>query len=304
MPSDQVHTDVVGNVHALTAWGFDGVKADGCGPGKNMTWLSQQLNDTGREVLIENCHYNKVVNGDDDQPHDSKGRIWPYWRDNITGGELVCPEHFFRASGDIRNSWNSWMGNLGSLRSYQDLEHPVSRPGCWAYADMLMVGVMASDYAPSAGAALSAMEWRTHFGAWCVVSSPLILSFDLTNETTLDTVWPFITNLEALEVNQRWAGHPGRVVYAGTWRQPPWAQVLAKAQPGGAQAVLILNQGIDTVNLTLSMRNLTLPNNVKVRDIWEHRNLADASSGQFEVVNLEPHDSLFLLFTPIEQAYV
>ena len=45
-------------------------------------------------------------------------------------------------------------------------------------------------------------EDRSHFGAWCIVSSPLILSFDLTNADTYTRVWPIISNKEAIQVNQ------------------------------------------------------------------------------------------------------
>jgi hypothetical protein len=45
-----------------------------------------------------------------------------------------------------------------------------------------------------------------------VTSSPLILSFDLTNETKLDLCWDFITNREALEINSDWAGEAGRLI--------------------------------------------------------------------------------------------
>lgn len=147
---------------------------------------------------------------------DRINRIWPYWKNNITGGELVCQEHIFRTSGDIRNSWSSWFSNLASLTPYQDQHHPISRPGwyqspfllfffaaffffytgfdsvhphherpvdifekSWAYADMLMVGVEATDYAPNVGPPATVAEWRSHFGAWAINSSPLVLSFDL-----------------------------------------------------------------------------------------------------------------------------
>jgi hypothetical protein len=50
-----VHKDVLGNVKAIKAYGFDGVKADGCGPGRNMTLLAAELAKSERPVLIENC---------------------------------------------------------------------------------------------------------------------------------------------------------------------------------------------------------------------------------------------------------
>lgn len=90
-------------------------------------------------LYCSDCHYNKLMPGESmpvGARPDHIGRIFPYWKDNITGGTLVCPESSFRASGDIRNSWQSWFGNLESLIPYQDPDHPISQPNCWAYADM------------------------------------------------------------------------------------------------------------------------------------------------------------------------
>lgn len=55
-------------------------------------------------------------------------------------------------------------------------------------------------------------EDRAHFGAWCIVSSPLILGFNLSDRATYQRVWPIISNKEAIAVNQNWAGHPGMLV--------------------------------------------------------------------------------------------
>ena len=256
-------------------------------------------------MLIENCHYNKIGAGQSmpkgAQP-DSRGRIFPYWKDNVTGGELVCPEDTFRTSGDIRNSWGSWFGNLASLRAYQDQDHPISQPGCWAYADMLMVGVYASPYAPTAGAAASVTEWRSHFGAWAIVSSPLILSFDLTNSTTMDAVWPFITNTEVIAVNQGWAGHPGRQVFANesvqVWAKPihapPGASsglrkgVATRAVAKGtlvAYAVLVVNMGRTSLDYDLDVASISplLAPPLHARDLWEHVDLQDIKAGSSTV---------------------
>lgn len=34
----------------------------------------------------------------------------------------------------------------------------------------------------------------------------------LGNDTTMNKVWPFVSNIEVLAVNQAWAGHPGRKI--------------------------------------------------------------------------------------------
>ena len=52
---------------------------------------------------------------------------------------------------------------------------------------------------------------RAHFGAWCIVSAPLVLGMDLTDEK-LDPVLDVIGNKLALSVSKAWAGHPGTLV--------------------------------------------------------------------------------------------
>lgn len=63
-------------------------------------------------------------------------------------------------------------------------------------------------------------EDRSHFGAWVITSSPLILGYDLNDEATTDKVWEIISNKEAIAINQAWAGHPGRQVKSWTPSQP------------------------------------------------------------------------------------
>jgi len=62
------------------------------------------------------------------------------------------------------------------------------------------------------GNTASATQDRSHFGAWVVVSAPLILGFDLTDQSKMDRVWDIISNTEAIQVSQTWAGHPGMLV--------------------------------------------------------------------------------------------
>merc|ERR1712232_193352 len=88
-----------------------------------------------------------------------------------------------------------------------------STPGCWIYPDMLEVGVTRTPDGWSADLPkLSFAEERSHFGMWCVSSSPLILGLDLRDAAALDAVWPIISNREAIAVNQAWAGDAGQLV--------------------------------------------------------------------------------------------
>ena len=71
----------------------------------------------------------------------------------------------------------------------------------------LEVGVLASPFARDKG--LTIEETRAHFGSWAIVSSPLTLSHDPSNQTIMDAIWPIISNTEVLSVSQSYAGHSG-----------------------------------------------------------------------------------------------
>jgi hypothetical protein len=72
----------------------------------------------------------------------------------------------------------------------------ISRPGCWAMAGMLMVGVDSTHgrWLAKNSAVMNRTEMEVQFGGECILSSPLILSFDPTNSTAIDRVWrEFVT---------------------------------------------------------------------------------------------------------------
>merc|ERR1712048_404072 len=185
------------SARAVADFGFDGVKLDGCGQFRNMTWWADLLNSTGRQILIENCHWGQTIPGQTDGDGPCSG----------TTEISDCPYNFFRTSKDIRANWGSMHNNLLSTRKFQG-DVPLSRPGSWAYPDMGEVGRMAS-----------VIEDRSHFGAWVITSSPLILGYDLNKEDVTDKIWDIISNKEAIAINQAWAGHPGRQLK--TWSPVP-----------------------------------------------------------------------------------
>lgn len=168
-----------------------------------------------------------------------------------------CPFHMFRVSGDIRPSWSSVLANLaytlpflgeGGVHAPYPQDATVrSRPGGWAYPDMLEVGNLAN-----------ATEDRSHFGAWAILSSPLILSFDLTEAERMDRTWPIISNRRVLSVNQRWAGDTGRRVafVADSWQA--WAKRMGKQEANSSSfAIFLMNTGAQTVLASLPLQNVS-----------------------------------------------
>merc|ERR1719333_1637757 len=60
---ESIEKHMKGSAAAVAAYGFDGVKLDGCGQFLNLTWWAELLNATGRPIMIENCHWGGTVPG-------------------------------------------------------------------------------------------------------------------------------------------------------------------------------------------------------------------------------------------------
>ena len=81
--------------------------------------LLQQYRKPGKvPIEVENCHWGLTAPSSSDES---------------------CPYAFYRTSGDIRPNYQSILHNLASVDKFH--KHNLSRPGCWAYPDMLQVGV-------------------------------------------------------------------------------------------------------------------------------------------------------------------
>ena len=196
------------SVAALGHWGVDEVKLDGCSQFRNTT-LWQELLTRSRvdapKFPLENCHNNY-----------GSGLTHTSFPIDLAS----CPYTLFRTSSDIRPVWERVVHNLQSVVPYlAGTEQSLSRPGCLAFADMLEVGNLgpqARQCGPGCEADATSVssftEDRSHFSAWAITTSPLVLSTDLTNATTLERIWPIVSNEEVLDINQAWAGEAGRLV--------------------------------------------------------------------------------------------
>jgi alpha-galactosidase len=234
----------------------------------------------GASILIENCHWG-----------------------GTTPNATWCPWNYFRTSGDISANYGAVIGNLQT--TVQWANSGLSQPGCWAYPDMLEVGVFFDPVHPGAGG-LTLTEMKTHFFAWSIVSSPLILSHDVTNATIMDAVWPVIANKEALAVNQAWDGFSGsvfmaaqeQVFFKGSAGAVPAWQFWNKPVGGGKVAVLLMNHAATTATLSLPLAQV--PNiagsSWMVRDVWARKDIG-VQSGTYNVT-LNSHDAAFIMLTP------
>jgi hypothetical protein len=65
------------------------------------------------------------------------------------------------------------------------------------------------------------VEDRLNFGLHAITSSPLMLAFNVSNDTLVEMLWNIIANEEAIHINQQWGGSPGRLVATIVPPAPP-----------------------------------------------------------------------------------
>lgn len=279
------------DVDFLLAMGFDSVKLDGCGKEENVELWRDMLNFTSsKPILIENCH-----NGPNQPSRDAEGTLW-------------CPFHQYRSSTDIRPVHGSILANLQSIPPLALAN--LSVPGCWAYPDMLEVGVTNTQDATQVP--LNHSEARAHFGAWAIVSAPLVLGLNVTDTPTLASVWDIISNTEAIAVNQQYAGFSGTIFFSSAdqtafapcgWWLPncsfPTQQFLYKPLPGGDVAVLLMNNGVAAADIPLTLASIPgwTAGGAAVRDIWAHATLPPVR-GALTAKAVGARDSAFFRLTP------
>jgi alpha-galactosidase len=256
-------------VKLIQAAGFDGVKIDNCGDvaggGKGFVMMVDNINKSGRPLLIENCNQGKAGNA----------------RGVPTKPNVECPGNLFRTGGDPRPDFGIRIRQLQKAVPFLDVDHPISRPDCWAYPGTLEVGNFPGKdmYAQS----------RTEFGAWATISSPLILGFDLADKHVTDKVWDIITNREAIAINQAWAGHPGRLLQDATSHQV-WTKKLGNDE----HAIFVFNRHSSKIgNVAVPLSQLGLRSTCTVRDIWARKDRSPVKD-TWHTGPLDAYDSVFI----------
>ena len=155
------------------------------------------------------------------------------------------------------------------------------------------------------------------------MSSPLILSFDVTNDTEVERLWPIIGNQQALSINAQWAGQAGRRLKTAAetfdavdcgdgphMRQEfPMSVVWAKrlVDPPRSVAVLAINIANTSQSLTVSLDELqqALPGGAGApattlvgTDVWSGQVAQTITGAAPWTEQIHAHQSKFLVFSP------
>jgi len=228
--------------------GFDFIKVDFCGgnapqnsdrlaldPQERYTAIRRAIDATGRkDVRLNVCRW------------DFPG-VWV--RDVATS---------WRMSHDIADRWFS-VRNIISQNLYLS-----AYAGGGHYNDMDMLEV---------GRSLSSEEDMTHFGIWCIMSSPLLIGCDM---TTLRTeAFELLTNRDLLALDQDPLGLQAYVVqHIGE------TYVLVKdieERFGTVRAVAFYNPANEPCHMGIDLKDLDLAGPASVRDLFARKDVGTVS---------------------------
>ena len=174
----------------------------------------------------------------------------------------------WRTTGDIYDGWKSVKGILAEnlyLSAY-------CYDGCYNDMDMLEVG-----------RSMSEEEDKTHFGMWCIMSSPLLIGCNMA--TIKERPLALLKNPELIALNQDPLGLQAYVVqHIGE------TYVLVKdilTLHGNTRAVALYNPSDREEEMCVSFSEVDLGGKVKVRDLFEHQDLGEMEGGLSVIV--PPH---------------
>ena len=249
--------------------GFDFIKVDYCG-GKwlmldertRYTEIADAIRATGREVRYNICR----------------------WAFPGTWGARIAES--WRTTEDIRANWQSirniiaenlYLSQFASAGHYNDM-------------DMLQVGRYVGEVKDAIcdeDTGLTHVEELTHFGMWCMMSSPLLIGCDVRKlpETTRELV----TNPFLLGMNQNDLGEQGYVV----WRDGDCYALVKDADEryGKARFAAFYNAGDKARDFAVDFRSLELGGKVEVLDLAERVDLGVYEGSLSAAV--APHSSRF-----------
>lgn len=129
------------------------------------------------------------------------------------------------------------------------------------------------------GRGLTEAEERTHFGMWCIQSSPLLIGCDLT--TIPAASLRLITNPELIALNQDALGLQAYVVRAdsGVFLYVKDIETLH----GTVRAVAVYNSTDEPRTMCIDLAELDLAGRTKVRDLFARHDLPAVEQGRMEV---------------------
>ena len=255
---------------------FDFIKVDYCG-GIHLN-LNEQKQYTAISEAIKNT-------GRDVRYNLCR---WAYpgtWCHNVSTS--------WRTTGDIYDGWES----VKSILNENLYMSAYCYDGCYNDMDMLEVG-----------RSMTEEEDKTHFGMWCIMDSPLLIGCNMAtiNERSLN----LLKNKELIALNQD-SLYLQAYVVQHTGDTYVFVKDILNLH-GTTRAVALYNPSDKEVPMSVSFSELDLGGKVRVRDLFEHKDLgtmekvltANVPAHGTRIYSLEAETRLVRYLYEAETAYL
>jgi len=270
LPGSFEHEEI--DMATFAAWGVDYIKMDSCSAEGNGNLSSEDymlyrkyIEKAGRPIVLSISDFG------------SAAWVW--------GGKESS--QLWRTGWDIRHSMHS-VYRCADCSGGNNRIHPAfnglwqfAGPGYWNDPDMLQVGNFTIEDEKVRESANKA-----HFGLWCILASPLMAGNDL--RVITDSVRDILTSPEVIAVNQDKRGLQGCKVFVDGN-----LEVYNKPLADGTTAVLLLNKGKDTADITVTWEMIGLSGKQPVRDLWGHKDIG-IFEDSFTAKGLGEHGNMML----------
>lgn len=192
------------DANGYAAWEVDLLKYDYCGaPGDVETAktrykaIGDALKASGRNIILYVCEW---------------GVREPWkWGAEVGGS---C----WRATYDTRDCWRGATGGIGIVQTIDVMKNIWAYNGVnrWNDADMMCIGIngtgKSSSHLCATGPGMTKDEYRTQMALWCMWSSPLTLSNDMTQPLS-DVDLAIMSNEELIALDQDRMGQAAQTVH-------------------------------------------------------------------------------------------
>lgn len=208
------------------------------------------------------------------------------------GAHIETHANLWRISNDFWDSWPALDEQFARLNNWT----PFRGPGHWPDADMLPLGNVRAWQTRDNWTHFTQDEQFTLMTLWCIARSPLIMGGNLPGNDAFTLA--LMSNDEVLAVNQKSANNrqlfntnnevawvadvPGsKDKYLALFNTSP-APVFHRRGAGSASPAADASQ---PRSISVSLADLGFPGRVKVRDLWNHKNLGSVSGTFTQQIN-------------------
>lgn len=193
----------------------------------------------------------------------------------------------WRTTGDIRDNWKS-IYKIGF--EGQDKWIAFNRPGHWADADMLVLGMVG--WGPHLHyTQLTPDEQYTHMTLWAMLASPLLIGCDMSRLD--DFTISLLCNNEVNDINQDPLG-----IQAYRYYTRPDYVTYVKHLEDGSMAVAMFNTSEKPLTIGFIPKSLGFRGKQTIRDVWRQKDLVQIEANERFDTNVAPHGVALMKIYP------